>query len=217
MASNPSSSSTSSSIHPTDGFISKLRTAASAEKALIRPTEFYIESNGVDSNSYNVTGWKTQEFAYRLNSKLDSRLPTLARGLFTTKVHHSDSVEANQDGAQPRSNQQNRIAVRGYDKFFNLDEMPWTSVSTPYSECRVMRTFSPFCLLIFWNLLNSSLLLISLFYHHFKICKSASFNRKILSSTISIDLQREWLHHLHFFSISKKIADHFKELFGKET
>lgn len=61
-----------------------------------------------------LTSWKTQEFAYRKTTKVglgqDDELPTLARGLFTMAI-----------GAD-----QHRIVVRGYDKFFNEDEMPWT-------------------------------------------------------------------------------------------
>lgn len=61
-----------------------------------------------------LTSWKTQEFAYRKTTKVglaeDDELPTLARGLFTMAT-----------GAN-----EHRIVVRGYDKFFNEDEMPWT-------------------------------------------------------------------------------------------
>lgn len=164
-----SSSASSSSV---DGLMSSLRSAASQEKAFIRPTQFFISppsstnqakstttsesSISADNNSYTLTGWKTQEFAYRLNSGLDSRLPTFARGLFTTTVdpkpglpgHKSNLNQRDQvqdtgkrEGAQDEAGErkeeevvekklpENRIAVRGYDKFFNLDEMPWTSVS----------------------------------------------------------------------------------------
>ena len=64
-----------------------------------------------------LTSWKTQEFAYRKTSKIGyddaDGLPTLARGLFTCS-----------DGKG-----RHRIVVRGYDKFFNEGEMPWTKVS----------------------------------------------------------------------------------------
>jgi tRNA ligase len=45
---------------------------------------------------------------------IPSPFPTLARGLFTTEM----------DG-EPKY----RIVVRGYDKFFNIGEVPWTNVS----------------------------------------------------------------------------------------
>lgn len=66
-----------------------------------------------------LTSWKTVEFAYRKTTRVglseDDELPTLARGLFTTK----------EDSAGTK----HRIVVRGYDKFFNEGEMPWTKVS----------------------------------------------------------------------------------------
>jgi tRNA ligase len=61
----------------------------------------------------NVTirSWKMNEFKYY---DIPSPFPTLARGLFTTEM----------DG-EPKY----RIVVRGYDKFFNIGEVPWTNVS----------------------------------------------------------------------------------------
>jgi tRNA ligase len=50
-----------------------------------------------------LTGWKFQDWAY---SKKNSNLPTQARGLFTLG---------------------DKIVVRGYDKFFNVGELPVTS------------------------------------------------------------------------------------------
>ena len=70
-----------------------------------------------------LTSWKTQEFAYRKASKIgcdeEDELPTLARGLFTC----------------PDSQGGHRIVVRGYDKFFNEGEMPWTKVSSRRAVC----------------------------------------------------------------------------------
>lgn len=49
-----------------------------------------------------------------------SPFPTLARGLFTTEV----------DEGTKRSGREKeyRIVIRGYDKFFNIGEVPWTTV-----------------------------------------------------------------------------------------
>lgn len=70
-----------------------------------------------------LTSWKTQEFAYRKASKIgcdeEDELPTLARGLFTCPDSHGG----------------HRIVVRGYDKFFNEGEMPWTKVSSRRAVC----------------------------------------------------------------------------------
>lgn len=69
-----------------------------------------------------LESWKIVEHAYRSHAdsvhKVFPRpgshadIPTLARGLFTEELPSGP-----------------RIAVRGYDKFFNVNEMPWTRVS----------------------------------------------------------------------------------------
>lgn len=64
-----------------------------------------------------VTSWKMNEFKYY---DVPSPFPTLARGLFTTE---------NVNGAED-ADVKYRIIARGYDKFFNIGEVPWTNVST---------------------------------------------------------------------------------------
>lgn len=56
-----------------------------------------------------ITSWKMTEHMY---FKANNKFPTLARGLFSEEL----------DGDE-------RIVARGYDKFFNTDEIAWTSVS----------------------------------------------------------------------------------------
>jgi tRNA ligase len=60
-----------------------------------------------------VQSWKMDEFRYH---DVPSPFPTLARGLF--------SVELPKDGARKK----HRIVARGYDKFFNIGEVPWCTV-----------------------------------------------------------------------------------------
>jgi tRNA ligase len=57
-----------------------------------------------------VRSWKMNEFKYY---DVPSPFPTLARGIFST------------EGEEGKS----RIVARGYDKFFNIGEVPWTTVS----------------------------------------------------------------------------------------
>ncbi|KAJ3873131.1 RNA ligase-domain-containing protein [Lentinula edodes] len=57
-----------------------------------------------------VRSWKMNEYKYY---DVPSPFPTLARGLFTLQV-----------GRDPNSH---RIVIRGYDKFFNIGEVPWTT------------------------------------------------------------------------------------------
>ncbi|KAI9453840.1 RNA ligase-domain-containing protein [Lactarius psammicola] len=63
-----------------------------------------------------VESWKMNEFKYY---DVPSPFPTLARGLFSTKEHGAKVDE-------PRY----RIVARGYDKFFNIGEVPWTTWSS---------------------------------------------------------------------------------------
>jgi tRNA ligase len=69
-----------------------------------------------------LESWKMNEFKYY---DVPSPFPTLARGLFSIK----EQVD------EPRY----RIAVRGYDKFFNIGEVPWTTVRVflPYAIARL--------------------------------------------------------------------------------
>ena len=66
-----------------------------------------------------IRSWKMNEFKYY---DIPSPFPTLARGLFTRWV--SDSAKGNEGNG----NGEYRILVRGYDKFFNIGEVPWTTV-----------------------------------------------------------------------------------------
>lgn len=71
-----------------------------------------------------LESWKVVEHAYRSHadsvhkvfprSSSPADIPTLSRGLFTEELSSGP-----------------RIVVRGYDKFFNVNEMPWTRVSIP--------------------------------------------------------------------------------------
>ena len=56
-----------------------------------------------------VRSWKMNEFKYY---DIPSPFPTYARGLFTLD---------------------DRIVVRGYDKFFNIGEVPWTEVRDSFN------------------------------------------------------------------------------------
>ena len=73
----------------------------------VKKSTFHIKSS---QNGIKVDSWKMQEWDYKR-----SDLPTYARGLFTTKTRQNDP----------------EIAIRGYDKFFNIDEVvetKWDSI-----------------------------------------------------------------------------------------
>jgi tRNA ligase len=61
-----------------------------------------------------VESWRMNEFKYY---DIPSPLPTLACGLFSVE----EKVEKGGDSRY-------RIVARGYDKFFNIGEVPWTMV-----------------------------------------------------------------------------------------
>ncbi|KAF5380128.1 hypothetical protein D9615_006236 [Tricholomella constricta] len=66
-----------------------------------------------------VRSWKMNEFKYY---DVPSPFPTLARGIFTVELPpKADGKEAGE------SEQKYRIVARGYDKFFNIGEVPWVT------------------------------------------------------------------------------------------
>ncbi|EAU83033.1 RNA ligase [Coprinopsis cinerea okayama7 len=70
---------------------------------------------------HTVRSWKLNEFKYYV---VPSPFPTLARGLFTTTVKEGDAEEY---GVDVEEGVKHRIVIRGYDKFFNIGEVPWTT------------------------------------------------------------------------------------------
>ncbi|TFY82019.1 hypothetical protein EWM64_g1998 [Hericium alpestre] len=72
----------------------------------------YSEYNAPAAPEMIIQSWKMNEFKYY---DIPSPFPTLARGLFTT--------ELDKEGKARRY----RIVARGYDKFFNIGEVPWTA------------------------------------------------------------------------------------------
>jgi tRNA ligase len=74
------------------------------------PASIYAPEDAESSSSSTrrITSWKMTEHMY---FQANNKFPTLARGLFTEEV----------DGEE-------RIVARGYDKFFNTDEVAWTYV-----------------------------------------------------------------------------------------
>jgi tRNA ligase len=71
--------------------------------------------------SVTIRSWKMNEFKYY---DVPSPFPTLARGLFTS--YDGDNADSKGEGP---SNGKYSIVARGYDKFFNIGEVPWTNVS----------------------------------------------------------------------------------------
>ncbi|KAG6895054.1 hypothetical protein C0992_003348 [Termitomyces sp. T32_za158] len=105
----------------------------------------------VKSSTYNapadpktvIRSWKMNEFKYY---DIPSPFPTLARGLFTVELAKESMKEAVKDGNEVAKEadveeKKFRIVARGYDKFFNIGEVPWTTWSSLESH-----TASPYTL-----------------------------------------------------------------------
>ena len=81
-----------------------------------------------------IRSWKMNEFKYY---DVPSPFPTLARGIFT---QWDGEGEAEYKG-EGSSNGKHRIVARGYDKFFNIGEVPWTSVCYFFSSFSIPQRF----------------------------------------------------------------------------
>ncbi|KAJ7151347.1 RNA ligase-domain-containing protein [Mycena crocata] len=84
--------------------IKELIALSNKNRKLVRSSSYQAPADP----SISVRSWKMDEFKYY---KVPSPFPTLARGIFTVE---------NKDG-------EHRIVARGYDKFFNIGEVGWTT------------------------------------------------------------------------------------------
>ncbi|KAI0938363.1 hypothetical protein AcV5_000059 [Taiwanofungus camphoratus] len=88
--------------------VAELLALSKKNPKLVRSTEYRVPA---DPETTVIRSWKMNEFKYY---DVPSPFPTLARGLFTEDV-------------QAGSEMAHRIVARGYDKFFNIGEVPWTT------------------------------------------------------------------------------------------
>ena len=89
--------------------IEDLKALSKKSPKLVRSTEYRAPADG----SIFFRSWKMNEFKYY---SIPSPFPTLARGLFTRGVDVNGETK-------------HIIVAQGYDKFFNIGEVPWTTVS----------------------------------------------------------------------------------------
>ena len=90
--------------------IDSLKALSKKSPKLVKSSEYQAPADP----SIFVRSWKMNEFKYY---DVPSPFPTLARGLFTQDIKGSSGK------------MRHRIVARGYDKFFNIGEVPWTTVS----------------------------------------------------------------------------------------
>jgi tRNA ligase len=91
---------------------------------LVKPIQYAAPADP----EITVESWRMNEFKYY---DVPSPFPTLARGLFSL----------NEDGAEEGETRY-RIVARGYDKFFNIGEVPWTNVRVFVSRMPHRRSLS---------------------------------------------------------------------------
>jgi tRNA ligase len=103
---------------------------------LVKPVKYVVPT----APEIVVESWKMNESNYY---DIPSPFPTLARGLF--------SVEEKGEGEGSRC----RIVARGYDKFFNIGEVPWTNVR--FCLCTTLTVYVLLTLLLFlkWSSLEA--------------------------------------------------------------
>ena len=104
-----SSAPTAAQLSENSDLITKLN---SLPKKLVKSSTYAAPADP----SIQVQSWKMNEFKYY---DIPSPFPTLARGLFTKEIPNDDSQKRGKTY---------RIVARGYDKFFNIGEVPWTTV-----------------------------------------------------------------------------------------
>ncbi|KAF8343001.1 RNA ligase-domain-containing protein [Cantharellus anzutake] len=97
----------------TDALIQKLNALSIKDKRLVKSTTHLAPAD----LSIEVQSWKMNEFKY---ATYPSPFPTLARGLFTRQALTDDDKCAGVGG-------QHTVVARGYDKFFNIGEVPWNT------------------------------------------------------------------------------------------
>lgn len=131
-------------------------------KPLVRHTLHIVSRQQGSAEAYKITSWKTAEFAYRKAESVGvgKDLPTLARGLFTVDV---DSRDDRAGSSTITRAYHQRILVRGYDKFFNVGEMPWTKPAAieKHSTPPYLLTFKENGCIIFIAALSSSQLIVT--------------------------------------------------------
>lgn len=114
------SAATTAQFSEDSDLIASLHALSSKSPKLVRSSNYPAPADP----SIQVRSWKMNESKYY---NVPSPFPTLARGLFTREIPN-DAQEAEETKVDKRY----QILIRGYDKFFNIGEVPWTTVRFLY-------------------------------------------------------------------------------------
>ena len=107
---------TTAQLSENSDLIASLHALQTKSKKLVNSTFYPAPAD----SSIKVRSWKMNELRYY---DVPSPFPTLARGLFTREMPN----DSRKDGEAAGKTYE--IVARGYDKFFNIGEVPWTTVS----------------------------------------------------------------------------------------
>lgn len=111
--------------------IRELRKLARDKPKLVRGKKYTVPGHSIE-----LTSWKMTEWMY---TKSPCPFPTLARGLFTRWIP-APGHEHDPEGKAGAGRDQ--IVVRGYDKFFNMYEVKWNTVSFKFIIWIILTLFS---------------------------------------------------------------------------
>ncbi|QRW07501.1 tRNA ligase [Ceratobasidium sp. AG-Ba] len=184
-----------SSIPPTQpddsDLIRELRALAKNQPKLVRGKKY-----DVPGQKFQLTSWKMTEHMY---TRSPCPFPTLARGLFTRWVPNPGR-EDEPEGT--RGAGRDLIVVRGYDKFFNMNE--WEALAVHTRPPYVLTLKSNGCI-IFMSALSSTEIVVT---------SKHSLGEVVGSTTSHAEKGEEWLDK-HLKRAGRTKAEFAKELFDR--
>lgn len=109
-----SENTTSSSMNATElvNALHKLTSQSGGKRGKLVKESSYVHK----ATNLELSSWKMSEWEYK---RENCPFPTMARGLFTRYIR---------PGQEGETEGRHEIVVRGYDKFFNIGEVPRTQV-----------------------------------------------------------------------------------------
>ncbi|EEH40825.1 tRNA ligase [Paracoccidioides lutzii Pb01] len=138
------------------------------------------------SDNISVDSWRFQDWDYKRDD-----LPTYARGLFTTR----------------NKNNNYEIAIRGYDKFFNVDEVDstrWRNIETNTIGPYELSVKENGCIIFISGLEDGTLL----------VCSKHSTGARTDVTVSHAVAGENWVRH-HVASVGKTVGDLAKALRSK--
>ncbi|VDB82985.1 unnamed protein product [Peniophora sp. CBMAI 1063] len=192
--SSASTSSLASKYNPDDSsLINTLHRLHNKQPKLVRSSKY----NPPSWPDITIESWKMNEFKYY---DIPSPFPTLARGLFTVRLDDEHQV-GGEDGDRYV------VVARGYDKFFNIGEVPWTTWASLEEHTKPPYTLtlkSNGCIIFIAPLSPEKLI----------VCSKHSLGPVANVKESHAQAGERWLEH-HLKTVGKTKEDLAKELWEK--